>query len=272
MFAAVLAGCVMTTRAKAERVAGAPHQIVFITCLINRLKFRKPGMSAEQIEEAIKTTFLDHRLTRGERKGLSQVIEQCTGDEQAIAVARSYAFDLAREQISGPEGAAAIDWLEDVMKVLAPMHVGQHGEDHPEAFFSPVDPCVNKIVRLFTHARKQVDICVYTITDDRIRRAIEDAYQRRVKIRVVSDDDKADDPGSDIASLRSLGIPVRVDQTDFQMHHKFALFDERQLLTGSYNWTRSAAEHNQENFLVTTDHSLVASYRKAFDRMWRDYE
>ncbi len=37
------------------------------------------------------------------------------------------------------------------------------------------------------------------------------------------------------------------------MHHKFALFDGGRLLTGSYNWTRGAAETNYENVIDTTD-------------------
>ncbi len=225
-------------------------------------------MSADQIEEALKTTFLDHRLTRGEKKGLKRLVEDLGGDEQDLALARNYAFDLARDQLGGPDAAAAVDWLEDVMKVLAPMDGQDQSAQRSEAFFSPADPCVNKITRLFSDAREHVDICVFTITDDRISRAIEDAHRRRVKIRVLSDDDKADDLGSDIARLSKMGVDVRVDQSEYHMHHKFALFDDRSLMTGSYNWTRSAAEHKEENFIVTHDPELVTSFRRAFDRMW----
>ena len=42
------------------------------------------------------------------------------------------------------------------------------------------------------------------------------------------------------------------------MHHKFALFDGRRLMTGSFNWTRSASEQNEENLIVTADPVLVA--------------
>jgi phosphatidylserine/phosphatidylglycerophosphate/cardiolipin synthase-like enzyme len=52
------------------------------------------------------------------------------------------------------------------------------------------------------------------------------------------------------------------------MHHKFAIFDGELLLNGSYNWTRSAAEHNQENFTVTNDPAVVRRFAEAFARMW----
>ena len=74
-------------------------------------------MPVNDIEEALKTTYLDHRLTRGERKGLKRIIDDIGGDERDLALARNFAFQLARDQIGGPDAEAAITWLEDVMKV-----------------------------------------------------------------------------------------------------------------------------------------------------------
>jgi phosphatidylserine/phosphatidylglycerophosphate/cardiolipin synthase-like enzyme len=53
------------------------------------------------------------------------------------------------------------------------------------------------------------------------------------------------------------------------MHHKFAIFDGGLLVNGSFNWTRSAAEWNSENLLLTTDPALVAAFRREFDRLWQ---
>ena len=36
------------------------------------------------------------------------------------------------------------------------------------------------------------------------------------------------------------------------------------LLTGSFNWTRSAAEHNQENLIVTNEPRLMRLYVREF--------
>jgi|TARA_B110000261_G_scaffold61435_1_gene72249 phosphatidylserine/phosphatidylglycerophosphate/cardiolipin synthase-like enzyme len=40
------------------------------------------------------------------------------------------------------------------------------------------------------------------------------------------------------------------------------------LLTGSYNWTKSAADRNQENILVTEDPKMVKSYLSEFEKLW----
>lgn len=54
----------------------------------------------------------------------------------------------------------------------------------------------------------------------------------------------------------------------FHMHHKFAVFDERRMLTGSYNWTRGAARDNQENVVVSDDPRLMKAFGLEFARLW----
>lgn len=136
------------------------------------------------------------------------------------------------------------------------------------AFFSPGLACLQQIVHRFATARQVVDICVFTITDDRITRAILDAHRRGVALRIITDNDKAYDLGSDIARLQEVGVPVKIDQTPAHMHHKFAIFDRARLVNGSYNWTRSATEVNAENVIDTGDPTLVAAFAAEFQRMW----
>ncbi|QEF98214.1 Phospholipase D precursor [Stieleria maiorica] len=229
-------------------------------------------MSDGSIEDALQITLADYRLTRGEKRALAKVIEKIGDDDQQLAYARNVAFKLVREQLGGPNDAELIDWLENVLKVLVPREDPGNREFRSEAFFSPNDACVGKINRLFTSSRKSVDVCVFTITDDRIKDAILAAHRRGVTIRIISDNDKSNDLGSDIDQLARLGVPVRVDRSEYHMHHKFAIFDRSQLLTGSYNWTRSAARYNEENFIVTGDGVLVKSFRGAFDKLWKDLE
>ena len=110
---------------------------------------------------------------------------------------------------------------------------------------------------------------MFTITDNRISDAIRDAHARGVKIRVISDNDKSHDEGSDIQRLENLGIAVRVDHTNYHMHHKYAVFDEKTTLTGSYNWTRSAAEYNEENIVITADSRITRQFLNEFEKLWK---
>jgi phosphatidylserine/phosphatidylglycerophosphate/cardiolipin synthase-like enzyme len=159
-----------------------------------------------------------------------------------------------------------ISWLEETVQAL---HTPRPVEtSRVEAHFTPGDAPLNAILQLIHGARGSIDVCVYTVTDDRITRALLEAHGRGVRLRVVGDDDKSLDAGSDMDRLRDAGVPVRLDRSEAHMHHKFAVFDRLRLLTGSYNWTRSAAEHNHENVLVSDDARLVQPFSRAFDALW----
>ena len=93
----------------------------------------------------------------------------------------------------------------------------------------------------------------------------------RPRVRVLSDNEKSEDLGSDIPRLMQAGIPVVIDRTPKHMHHKFAVFDRRVLLTGSYNWTRSADRDNRENFVVSDDPVLLRRFRAQFEQLWAEF-
>jgi phosphatidylserine/phosphatidylglycerophosphate/cardiolipin synthase-like enzyme len=136
------------------------------------------------------------------------------------------------------------------------------------ASFSPGDECLRHIISLIRSAEKSLDVCVFTITDDRIAKALVRAHERNLEIRIVTDDDKLNDAGSDIRYLADQGLSVRVDNTPFHMHHKFMLVDSRVLLTGSYNWTRSAGKGNHENLISMGEPYFVRRFQQEFEILW----
>jgi phosphatidylserine/phosphatidylglycerophosphate/cardiolipin synthase-like enzyme len=226
-------------------------------------------MTPQQMNDVLRRTLEDQRLSGSEKQALSAVLADLAADEAQRNVYRHQAFDLARNTLGDPEARKVLDWLEEVVKALqARTAPGEAAV--AEACFTPGHNCPAKIAELFARARQTADVCVFTITDDRITEAVLDAHRRGVKVRVVTDDEKAFDLGSDIDRLRAAGLPVRIDRTRFHMHHKFALFDGALLLSGSYNWTRTAAEYNKENFILTSDRRLLAAFARTFEQLWNE--
>ena len=68
------------------------------------------------------------------------------------------------------------------------------------------------------------------------------------------------------------GLPVRMDSSENHMHHKFAVIDSKVLVNGSFNWTRSATDYNQENILVTDEPKLVSAYLEEFESLWLEFK
>lgn len=235
------------------------------------------GMRPEEIDEVLRKTLDDLRLSRGEKRALRGVFED--HDEHvrnALATWRSRAFVLGREAMetakTSTDRLAVIDWLDDVTRVLVahPTNESQSASNVAEVIFSPGHACRNRIVALLRQAKESADICVFTITDNELSQPILEAHRRGIRVRIISDDDKAHDAGSDVWTLSEQGVQVRVDQSEHHMHHKYAVFDSKIVLTGSYNWTRSAAEHNRENVVVTDDPRLVKKFIEGFESIWDD--
>ncbi|MCZ4321558.1 PLD-like domain-containing protein [Pseudomonas sp. 8BK] len=225
-------------------------------------------MDFNRLDQQLRDSLVDLRLSNEERDELRQLGSELTPDQ--VRYMRNRAFALVRELIRQSENAElALKWLEQVIKTLdaniAPT------SNLASAHFSPGEECRRKIRELCRQARKTVDICVYTISDDLLSEEILACHQRGLAVRVISDNEKQFDAGSDVQWLRDKGVPLRIDSGPFHMHHKFALFDGRLLLNGSFNWTRSASTSNEENFMVVDNPQLLAAFSREFESLWARY-
>jgi cardiolipin hydrolase len=231
-------------------------------------------MQDHEVREALQASLADGRFDRTERDQLRDWLEASALNAQKRALYQSMAFALTGEALDkgSMNHHSALNWLERVVKTLTPLTAPAAAASVTDVCFSPQHDCAARIVQLFDQARQCVDVCVFTITDDRITSAIERAHRRGVLLRIITDNDKLFDAGSDIRRLDRAGIAIRMDNTEFHMHHKFGVFDASTLVNGSYNWTRSAALHNEENFVITNDTKLVQPFRDLFERLWTGFE
>ena len=242
-------------------------------------------MNPDELTRFLAQSLADRKLSGGEKSALADWLARSVKTDQHRGLVRHTAFEVAREAIADPVAAEVVEWLEDVMKVLAPLAgavadapgSSTHGQD--EAFFAPGERCLQQIVHRFGRCRRTADVCVFTVTDDRITRAILDAHRRKVVVRIITDAEKQNDAGSDIQKFREAGIAVKTDDMhghdepglNGHMHHKFAIFDGARLINGSYNWTRGAADLNFENLTDTADAGLVAAFAAEFARLWNQF-
>lgn len=226
-------------------------------------------MKLDDVRAALAETLRDLKLARGERRAIETMLAGSPLSEHERGVLRAEVFSLARNAV-GQTGDAAdvIGWIDEALKTLEPREASTTAKVPSDACFSPGDQCVNRITGLIRNAKSKIDICVFTITDNRIAEAIREAHRNNIRIRIVSDNEKSLDLGSDVAQLAAGGVPVRIDTSPYHMHHKFAIFDGATLLTGSYNWTLGAARDNEENLIVTGDANLLREFQQVFDALW----
>jgi phosphatidylserine/phosphatidylglycerophosphate/cardiolipin synthase-like enzyme len=148
-----------------------------------------------------------------------------------------------------------------------------------QACFSPEGRCSGHILREIVQAKKELLIAVYAFTSDELAGAVAQAKRRGVAVQVIIDrefDERTEK--SQGKFLETQKIPLRrlsgikphlPDKDAGLMHQKFAVIDRVNVLTGSYNWTRSAEAFNDENLLLFRNAGpLAEEYRRIFFQLW----
>ncbi len=125
------------------------------------------------------------------------------------------------------------------------------------------------LIESIDHAKEEILIAIYALTNDRIRDAIVKAYERGVRVQLFTDDGALF--SDDIKYLTQKGIIVKSDEDPSAlMHDKFTVIDNKIVWTGSCNYTYYAFYRNNENLVKITGTKIAEVYRKEFQEMWND--
>lgn len=148
-----------------------------------------------------------------------------------------------------------------------------HGGTLKKACFFPSLESEKEIINTLGRAKKSIDVCVFSITNNHLADALFDAHDDGVIVRVISDDECMKQKGSDIHEFCEHGIEVTTDSDPLaHMHNKFAIIDGAILINGSFNWTMAAVNNNNENVTIIEDTDLVQQYVHYFNKLWKDFE
>jgi phosphatidylserine/phosphatidylglycerophosphate/cardiolipin synthase-like enzyme len=102
----------------------------------------------------------------------------------------------------------------------------------------------------------------YSFTSAPIAKALVDAHRRGVKVQIILDKSQCIEKYSSADFLAHAGIPTCIDPKHAIAHNKIMVIDGYEVLTGSFNFTKAAEEHNAENLLVIQNAPLAAKYAK----------
>lgn len=136
-------------------------------------------------------------------------------------------------------------------------------------YFSPQGGCEQKVVDLISESKSQIDIAVYSINNSPIIHALVEAKARGVKIKILTDHTQAAVNANATLDLADRNFDLRLHSVGRIMHNKFGVFDQKKVITGSFNWTKPAEAVNEENCLVLDEAVIVSEYEHRFiDHLW----
>jgi phosphatidylserine/phosphatidylglycerophosphate/cardiolipin synthase-like enzyme len=131
--------------------------------------------------------------------------------------------------------------------------------------FSPGGGATDAVVHALGQATNTILVQAYSFTSAPIAQALVNAHRRGVKVQVILDHSQRTEKYSEADFLRNNGIPTLIDAQHAIAHNKIIVIDGYLVLTGSFNFTRAAEEHNAENLLVINDPVLAKRYIANWD-------
>ncbi len=129
-----------------------------------------------------------------------------------------------------------------------------------EVYFSPHGGCTEAAVKEINAAKATILVQAYSFTSTPIAKALLEAHKRGVKVEVILDKSQRTEKYSEADFLVNVGIPTKIDAQHAIAHNKIMVIDDQTIITGSFNFTKAAEEHNAENMLVIRSPELATKY------------
>lgn len=146
---------------------------------------------------------------------------------------------------------------------------------------------------LLSGTQKQLDLALFVLSEQRLANAMAQLQEQGVTIRLLADPGFANRAFSEVLDLLGTQLPdhrcgleaanrpwqrplegvgtPRLASGD-KLHHKVAVIDHRTVITGSFNWSPSAAHQNDETLLMFDSPLLAEHFTTEINRLWKGAE
>ena len=142
-------------------------------------------------------------------------------------------------------------------------------------------------------AKKTIDLALFVFSAQQLTNKLAERVTAGVNLRLLADPGFASRSFSEVLDLLCLALPDRFCKLEAgnqpltkplegigtprlargdKLHHKFAVIDNKTVITGSFNWSPAAAHTNDETLLIIESPQLAAHFTQEMDRMWRGAE
>jgi phosphatidylserine/phosphatidylglycerophosphate/cardiolipin synthase-like enzyme len=134
-----------------------------------------------------------------------------------------------------------------------------------ENYFSPKDEVMAKLVDYVLAAKKSIHFYAFTYTHADLSGAMISQFQNGLDVQGVIENRGASQGA--LVPLYCAKVPVKTDGNKYTMHHKVIVIDGEIVITGSFNFTKSADEANDDNILVIHSPALAKLYEEEYQRI-----
>jgi phosphatidylserine/phosphatidylglycerophosphate/cardiolipin synthase-like enzyme len=137
-----------------------------------------------------------------------------------------------------------------------------------DIYFSPDDGVVNHLASLLSGAEESIHFLAFSFTSNELGAIVREKADAGLTVAGVMDDEQiSSNQGTEYDPFKQAGLDVRIDGNDGQMHHKVFIVDEKIVVIGSYNFSQSAEERNDENTIIVYNEMIAEQFMLEFLRV-----
>jgi phosphatidylserine/phosphatidylglycerophosphate/cardiolipin synthase-like enzyme len=143
------------------------------------------------------------------------------------------------------------------------------GGQRVELWFLPENKAAHsRIIELIDKAHSKLCVAMFMWTRQDFTQAVVRAQARGVHSECLIDRNAGRGAAKRVVkTLRESNIPIALNRGIPLLHHKFAYIDNKTLITGSANWTKSAFQYNDECFMIL--HNLSSAQQAVLNTVWK---
>ncbi|GAB4420871.1 MAG: phospholipase D-like domain-containing protein [Anaerolineales bacterium] len=138
-----------------------------------------------------------------------------------------------------------------------------------ETYFSPDDGVEARILDLLKGAQKSIYFMAFSFTSDPFGSVIREKAASGLTVAGVMEAEQIkSNIGTEYDPFAQASLDVYPDGNEGQMHHKVIVIDEEIVITGSYNFSRSAETRNDENVIIMYSKTIADLFMKEFQKVF----
>ena len=141
------------------------------------------------------------------------------------------------------------------------------GNAHIAVYFAPEDGVAQYVLNILDQAKTSIRFMAFSFTANDIAQAMINKHKAGLAVSGVFESQNANGSGAEFGPLRSSGVDVIEDGNCYILHHKTIIIDDHIVITGSYNFTSSAEQSNDENLVIIDDSTVASAYIEEYNRV-----
>lgn len=142
-----------------------------------------------------------------------------------------------------------------------------------ENYFAPETELAPIIGDLVSQAQSSIKFMAFSFTHEEVGEPMIERAEAGVNVRGVFETTGSETEYSYYGEMLDVDLPnlqVRQDGNPRIMHHKVIIIDDSTTILGSFNFTGSANDSNDENILIVHDPTFTSYFVAEFNTVWEE--